>query len=329
MGFTQCFCRLQCASEVPTATREYFPRTFRGAVRQRTRWVMGIALQGWERNGWKRSMLTNYWFWRDRKGLLANPLGVVANAAFLAGAFTWIWSRASEQPWALEVNSVWVEWVCAATLMLQCAHLAIRMECVRRLFGPWMAVTVPLRVFHENVMNSLATVQAVFRYSMARWQGRPLAWLKTDHSYPDRAQLRDSRRGLEEILVSMGKIAADALAEAKSQLQAGEALESYLLKNGFLDDRDLARAISLLEGVEIVSVAVETVNPRVARAIPARLGEELTVIPYRVSAGCMMIAGPKVPQPNWRERLSRITRLHLEFHLVTWGNFEELKTLIA
>ena len=36
------------------ATREYFPRTFATAVRQRTRWVIGNCLQTWERHGWPK-----------------------------------------------------------------------------------------------------------------------------------------------------------------------------------------------------------------------------------------------------------------------------------
>ena len=43
---------------VPVATREYFPRHFRAAVRQRGRWVTGIALQGWERHGWRAGKST-------------------------------------------------------------------------------------------------------------------------------------------------------------------------------------------------------------------------------------------------------------------------------
>ena len=34
------------------ATREYFPKTWRTALRQRSRWVTGIALQGWKQFGW-------------------------------------------------------------------------------------------------------------------------------------------------------------------------------------------------------------------------------------------------------------------------------------
>src|SRR6185312_12534040 len=63
LGHSQCFCVLDSAGDL-TATREYFPRAFWSAVRQRTRWVMGIALQSWERNGWRGQLRTKYWFWR-------------------------------------------------------------------------------------------------------------------------------------------------------------------------------------------------------------------------------------------------------------------------
>ncbi|MFM2123761.1 MAG: hypothetical protein RL328_212, partial [Acidobacteriota bacterium] len=76
------------------ATREYFPQNFRAALRQRVRWVMGISLQSWEKFGWRGTPSEIYWLWRDRKGLLANPLSVVANAVFLYGLGTRIWSRA-------------------------------------------------------------------------------------------------------------------------------------------------------------------------------------------------------------------------------------------
>jgi adsorption protein B len=81
LGFRQMFLPLRSARD-PLATREYFPRTRRGAIRQRTRWITGICLQSQERNGWRGRPRDVYWFWRDRKGLLANPVSVAANAFF-------------------------------------------------------------------------------------------------------------------------------------------------------------------------------------------------------------------------------------------------------
>ena len=65
------------------ATREYFPTTFRGAVRQKSRWVMGVSLQTWAQHGWRVPWRQVYWFWRDRKGLLGNLVTMAANFIFL------------------------------------------------------------------------------------------------------------------------------------------------------------------------------------------------------------------------------------------------------
>jgi adsorption protein B len=83
------------------ATREYFPQRFRQAVRQRTRWVIGIALQGWERHGWSGGVAAAYWFWRDRKGLVGNPLSLVGNLVCLYGLATWLGCLLAGQVWGL------------------------------------------------------------------------------------------------------------------------------------------------------------------------------------------------------------------------------------
>ena len=72
------------------ATREFFPRTRPSAIRQRSRWILGIGLQCWERNGWRGSASERYWFWRDRKGLLGNPLSLLSNVVFAYGVLTWV-----------------------------------------------------------------------------------------------------------------------------------------------------------------------------------------------------------------------------------------------
>ena len=49
------------------AIREFFPRTFTAAVKQKSRWIMGISLQGWANLGWQGNLLTRYMFFRDRE----------------------------------------------------------------------------------------------------------------------------------------------------------------------------------------------------------------------------------------------------------------------
>jgi bacteriophage N4 adsorption protein B len=163
------------------ATREFFPKDFRSALRQRTRWVMGIALQGWERYGWSGKPGEVYWLWRDRKGLLANPLSLASNVMFFYGLATGMWMRATP----LEGRIV------SLTICLQILRLVVRMSCTARAYGLAFALGVPLRAVYANVLNSAATFLAIGRYASARAQGLPLKWLKTEHAFPNQPTLME------------------------------------------------------------------------------------------------------------------------------------------
>ena len=62
------------------ATREFFPGTLTTSVRQKTRWLHGIAFQGWERLGWSGRGLDWWMRIRDRRGAL---VALVLSAAYL------------------------------------------------------------------------------------------------------------------------------------------------------------------------------------------------------------------------------------------------------
>ena len=51
----------------PVATREHFPASFDAAVRQKARWLTGIALAGWDRIGWRGGLVNRWMLLRDRK----------------------------------------------------------------------------------------------------------------------------------------------------------------------------------------------------------------------------------------------------------------------
>ena len=50
------------------ATRAHFPDTLAAAVRQKTRWTHGLALQGWDRLGWQGNAIQRWMTFRDRRG---------------------------------------------------------------------------------------------------------------------------------------------------------------------------------------------------------------------------------------------------------------------
>ena len=58
--------------------REYFPDTFSTAVRQKSRWIIGIVFQGFKTHKWTSSLTLNYFLWRDRKGAISNFVSFLA-----------------------------------------------------------------------------------------------------------------------------------------------------------------------------------------------------------------------------------------------------------
>jgi bacteriophage N4 adsorption protein B len=69
LGGRGCLVWAEAAGET-VATQEHFPATFESAVRQKSRWLTGIALAGWDRLGWQGGIVNRWMLLRDRKAPL-------------------------------------------------------------------------------------------------------------------------------------------------------------------------------------------------------------------------------------------------------------------
>jgi len=74
------FLRLRDSDGELIATRSLFPGELVAAVRQKTRWIHGIAFQGWGRLGWAQRPVDVWMALRDRRGPLS---ALVLAAAYL------------------------------------------------------------------------------------------------------------------------------------------------------------------------------------------------------------------------------------------------------
>jgi len=321
-GFRQKFVRLNPGPD-PVATRELFPPTLRAAIRQRTRWITGISLQSWAIDGWRGGLSQRYWFWRDRKGLLANPAGMFANILFAYGVLTWVLAHCAGCAWALGRHAPHPA-IFAAILTLQLFHLGIRVLCVRAHFGWRFASLVPLRMVLGNFINCIATLRAEYRFLRAKLLHEPLAWLKTDHAYPSRAALLPHKRRLGEILTGSAYVAEDALQRALATQQPGVRLGEHLVSLGLLSEDDLYEALGLQHGLDAGPLAAAAVKRRVARALPRAIAMRWKVLPFRIAGGAMDIASSEIPSEEVTRVLRSHTSLELRFHLVTPTNFSEL-----
>jgi bacteriophage N4 adsorption protein B len=326
LGASQLFVPIRRLRTNFVATWELFPHSFWPAVRQRSRWVTGIALQSWARNGWSRKPGESYWMWRDRKGLVGNLVSMFANLILTYGAVTWVWSVYAGTPWGLAAmgESTWSVLLLWVTLFFQLWRIGFRMACASRVYGWAFSAWVPLRVFWSNWINSFATIAALRRYALMRLRGHQLVWIKTDHAYPSREALIEFRPPLGQIMVRSGFLTERELEEALALKPADQRLGQYLIEAGKLTEEQVYEALSIQQNLPVHRLAEREVPKKVARTLPAAVIETWKVLPFRVEAGELFLAGPELPTLEMREALRNHVSLNLRFHLITPSNYREL-----
>jgi adsorption protein B len=173
MGYRQIFVPL---TQEMVATREYFPRETKASIRQRCRWVTGIALQGWERHGWKVPWQQAYWLWRDRKGLVGNLLTPLDNLLVLYSL--------ARYPQVIDAMPAWLSAGARISLAIAFLQMGLRGQSAAAIYGWRFAWLAPLRIVWANLVNFAATGRALLEYGIAKWAGVGLHWKKTEHTYP-------------------------------------------------------------------------------------------------------------------------------------------------
>jgi adsorption protein B len=317
LGYRQIFLPVQFQNGRPVATREYFPRNFRAATRQRSRWVAGIVLQGWQNHGWRGAWPQAYWFWRDRKGLVGNLLSPLANMVFLAGLGNLALSAGTRRPWSLAtVIPPWLSYLCAVTYGFALVQVAVRAWCSARIYGWRFAAAVPLRTSWGNVVNFVATVAAVRQFTAARIQRRTMAWRKTDHVYP--------RPRLGEVLVRMRTVPSSDVETAAGSLPKGLRIGEYLVLLRKLSEENLYRALSLQSGISAGPVGSNEVDRLATRALPAEAARRWKVLPFRVETGHLHVAIADVPSGELTRELAGLSELEIRYRLVRPAEFARL-----
>jgi adsorption protein B len=307
----------------PIATREYFPRGFRSAVRQRSRWIAGIALQGWQHHGWHAPWRQVYWLWRDRKGLPGNLLSPLANLICLY-LFTCQAGRMAGSERLGSYLPAWAISVCGATVLLSGMQTLLRMFCCSRLYGWRIAALTPVRIFWGNAINGLATVAALRQFAGAHLRSGKLAWRKTDHAYPVQRTAHLGRARLGEVLVRMHRLSKDEIDTAVRELPSGMRLGEYLLHRSRLSEEQLYEALSSHAGIPLGRPQRREFSRAAARVLPAGAARQWRVLPYRIALGQLHVLVSDVPSEEMSRELAGLCGLEIRFRLVRPRDFEQL-----
>lgn len=172
------FVRCRSADGRLIATRAFFPSRLHQAVRQKTRWILGIAFQGWDRLGWHGRPVEVWMRLRDRRGpFAALLLGVALAVLVLAG----IGSAASFAGWstAPELSPV-LEAILIANIAALLWRCAFRFGFTAREHGFGEGVRAVLRLPVANFIAMLAGRRALTAYVRSLCGTCP-QWDKTEH----------------------------------------------------------------------------------------------------------------------------------------------------
>jgi adsorption protein B len=165
------------------AVRAHFPDTVDAAVRQKARWMTGIALAGWDRVGWSRVLdWRDHWMrMRDRRAPVAVLILVAAYAALVLWAVTGLVHLASgadrapvaaPMAWVLRINGALLVW-----------RFLSRALFTGHSYGWREALMSIPRTFVGNLIALLAARRALTRY-IGMLRGAATSWEKTAHVFP-------------------------------------------------------------------------------------------------------------------------------------------------
>ena len=168
------------------ATHEYFPDKFKAAYRQRARWILGIAFQGWKHMGWQGTLLQRYFLFRDRKVLVMAPAGPLAYVVLLNYVLGMAFGP-DDLVRALRsiLSAPMLQELLVLNLLFMCNRALQRAYFVGRYYGALHALMSIVRTPVNNLINFCAAMRAWRQFIGHLVTGKKLAWDKTAHVYPD------------------------------------------------------------------------------------------------------------------------------------------------
>ena len=245
------------------AVREHFPHKFFQSVKQKARWIIGTAFQGWEQGGWWGSPAVRYTLVRDRKAPLVHGINLAGYAVVGYVLFGW---GLSFTPWhqsifvrpLFEADS-WLWRIVLLDLGLLTYRVVQKVSFVSRIYGWRHALYAIPRYPVGNFVNMVATVRAARLYLGHRLLGKELVWTKTRHDFPGAEALSEFERSIEDLVVEEGYATREQLEDAvkrNKDLSAPEAL----LRLNLIDEEQYTGLWKRFSGLDERAVTIEDVS---------------------------------------------------------------------
>ncbi|MFN3732519.1 cyclic di-3',5'-guanylate-activated glycosyltransferase NrfB [Comamonas testosteroni] len=287
--------------------REFFPDTLNAAVRQKSRWITGIVIQGFKTLRWTKSGVLNYFLWRDRKGALTNFASFLAMLLAMQLVAIWLYQRLVPDSYrflSIFQGDWWLYALLAANFVLMLNRIVQRMFFVTSYYGFVQGLMSLPRLLWGNLVNFLANWRAIAQALQAK-DIRRMAWAKTDHDFPMLGEGPRLRQPLGQILVAQGALTESQLQEALLRPTPGLRLGSALVHKDLISSAQLAAAVAQQAGVSWEFLGEHLIPDEIAALLPAHLALHYSVVPLREEGETLILASESVIDPVSHAALER------------------------
>lgn len=336
------------------ATRSIFPNTFKTAVRQKTRWIMGITMQSLKfRDIFKLNDLSfvgRYSLYRDQKAKIGNLLAFVGYPVFIYFVVSLFVDLPAVYPmyslsWYLSLM-VTVEMIERQVFRGVAIYniYGLRSVFFSCLFPPLM----PLRIIWGNVINFTATAKAYRRKLFGdpvpkekkkkdekkkneKKEGnekKAVKWDKTEHSFLGKNVLRKYHRKLGDVLLEKQMIEPEELKDYLDEMEKQEnhvPLGEYLIRKGKITEhQQLICLADILNKVYIQTDDFREYHPEIFRGVwdEAEL-RKYESIPILKTRGTVVFAvSADLPRPE-REDMEKLYGIRIRTCLAKKESIEK------
>jgi len=269
--------------------REHFPRDWQHAIRQKSRWIVGIVFQGTSNLGWSRTGALNYFLWRDRRGLFAYLLSFLVNLLLLVLLAMWLVTVIAPQSWRF-MSILSDSWLLTTLLWLNGLMLINRLFqrgwFVTRYYGIGEGLLSAPRMMWSNFVNFFANLRAL-RQVMEMGDSRRVAWDKTTHEFP--ALASPARTPLGHRLVEKGYISEQQLEQAITS-PVRRRLGRELLLRGWLTSEQLVQTLAEQLDMPWAPLNPFKLDAELIAQLPRRLATHYGVLPVAQDGSTLVLA---------------------------------------
>jgi adsorption protein B len=300
--------------------REYFPDTYATAVRQKSRWIIGIVFQGFKTHRWSNSAILNYFLWRDRKGAIANFLSFAAMLVMLQLVALMIYQQSVEGAWqflSLFCGGAWLTALLWINFCLMANRIAQRIIFVTGYYGLLQGLMAIPRLFWGNLINFMANWRAI-RQVIQHGDPRRVAWDKTTHDFPTVSTAR-ALRPLGQILVERGVITHQDLEDILTNRLPGLKLGGCMVQRGIITAQQLAEALAEQAHVAAEAIDFLTLDAELIAAVPPKIALHYAVLPLRSENDVLIFASESAIDPVSLAALSRKIKRRVSYVIVPRG----------